>query len=185
MSAGLTPFDVIVNRILVVESDRDESEFLKTFLQKQKFEVEIAKDAGQAWSACAMHQPDCVIVEAILQNEVSGFEVAERVKRQNESVPIVMLTVVDRDDARALAQRVGIDAFMTKPYDPDELVRVIRQAAEAAWTRKHLGVEASSDDKIRFHCTGCGKHLKAKASLRGRTLNCPRCGTNVVIPLHA
>lgn len=185
MRSGLTPVEVIVNRILIVESDRDEAEFLKSYLQRHKYHVEVARDAGQAHVAYTMHLPDFVILEAILPNNVSGFEVCERMKRENDGVPILMLTVIDMDDARSLAQRVGVDAYVTKPYDPDELMGQIRTVAEAVWARKHLGDDSSTaTDKIRFSCPDCGKHLKAKASHRGRTLNCPRCGQSVVIP-HA
>ncbi|WP_437202571.1 response regulator transcription factor [Planctomicrobium sp. SH664] len=184
MSGRLTSVDVIINRILVVESSREEADFLRSYLQQHRFDVEIARDAGQARAAFSMHQPDFVILEAILPNDVSGFEVCERMKRENDGVPVLMLTVIDMDDARSLARRVGADAYMTKPYDPDELLDQIRAVAENVWARKHLGDESAAGDKVRFHCVGCGKHLKAKASHRGRTLNCPRCGKNVVVPAH-
>jgi DNA-binding response OmpR family regulator len=182
MRSGMTPVDVIINRILVVEDDRESAEFLKGFLQSHRFVVEVARDAGQARVAFSMHIPDFVILEAILPNDVSGFEVCDRMKRDNDGIPILMLTAIDMDDSRALAQRVGVDAYMTKPYDPEELLSQIRSVAEAVWARKHLGNDSRAADKVRFSCTQCGKHLKAKASHRGRTLNCPRCGQGVIIP---
>ena len=182
MSAGFTP--VIVNRILVVEDDRDEAEFLKEFLIQKKFTVEVARDAGQARAAFTMHLPDFVLLDAILPNDVSGFEVCERMKRENNSVPILMLTAIDMDDARALAERIGADGYMTKPYDPDELFEAIHTIAEDVWARRHLTTKSVSDEKVRFSCQECGKHLKVKASHRGRTLNCPRCGQPVVVPHH-
>lgn len=184
MSGRLTSVDVIINRILLVEGHREEAEFLRQILQKHRFDVDIARDAGQARSAFAMHLPDFVILEAILPNDVSGFEVCERLKRENSNVPVLMLTAIDMDDARSLARRVGCDAYLTKPYDPDELLQVIRSVAETVWARTHLGDEGGGGDRVRFNCLQCGKHLKAKASHRGRTLNCPRCGQAVVIPLH-
>ena len=182
MSAGFTP--VIVNRILVVEDDRDEAEFLKEFLIQKKFTVEVARDAGQARAAFTMHLPDFVLLDAILPNDVSGFEVCERMKRENSSVPILMLTAIDMDDARALAERIGADGYMTKPYDPDELFNAIHGIAEEVWARRHLSPQEASNEKVRFSCQECGKHLKVKASHRGRTLNCPRCGQPVMVPHH-
>lgn len=184
MSRGMTPVEVMVNRILVVEDDRDEAEFLKTFLGSKNYSVEIAKDSGQAHVAFTMHLPDFVILDAILPNEVSGFEVCERMKKDNEFVPIMMLTAIDMDDARSLASRVGADAYMTKPYDPDTLLEQICLVAEEVWKRRHLGSSADSDGKVRFHCGECGKKLKVRMSHRGRTLNCPRCGQPVTVPMH-
>lgn len=184
MRDGMTPVDVIVNRILIVEDDRDEAEFLTSFLRQHRFQTEVARDAGQARAAFSMHIPDFVILDAILPNEVSGFELCDRLKRDNDGVPILMLTAIDMDDARSLAYRVGVDAYMTKPYDPEELLSMIRSVAETAWAKKHLGSgsDQESSERVRFSCGECGKHLKAKPSHRGRTLNCPRCGQSVVVP---
>ncbi len=184
MSSGMTPVEVMVNRILVVEDDKDEAEFLKTFLTSQNYTVEIAKDAGQAQAAFTMHLPDFVILDVILPNEVSGFEVCERMKQENSQVPVLMLSAIDMDDARSLASRVGADGYMTKPYDPEELLNQVHAIAEEVWKRRHLGTKADDGEKVRFYCNECGKKLKVKSSHRGRTLNCPRCGQPVIVPLH-
>jgi len=185
MSGGFTPVEVIVNRILVVEDNRDEAEFLKEFLQSKKFDVEIARDAGQARASFSMHLPDFVLLDAILPNEVSGFEVCERLKQVNDSVPVMMLTAIDMDDAREFAMRLGADGYITKPYDPEELLEQIKIVAEKVWARRHLGSGSlQTNEKVRFSCKECGKHLKVKSSHRGRTLNCPKCGQSVIVPLH-
>lgn len=184
MSSGMTPIDVMVNRILVVEDNQDEAEFLKELLQAKKYTVEIAKDSGQAHAACTMHLPDFVILDAILPNEVSGFEVCERIKKDHPHTPVLMLTAIDMDDARSLAYRVGVDGYMTKPYDPDELLEQINIIAEEVWKQRHLGSGPVDSEKVRFSCGECGKKLKVKASHRGRTLNCPRCGQPATVPLH-
>lgn len=182
---ALTPADVIVNRVLVVEDDKDEAEFLSAFLGNRRMTVEVARDAGQAHVAFTMHHPDCVLLDVILPNNVSGFEVCERMKKGNDSVPVIMLTAIDLDDARDLARRVGADDYVTKPYDPDELLERIRAAAERVWARKHLdGGPKANLEKLRFMCGECGKHMKVGAEHRGKTLNCPKCGQPVVVPLH-
>ncbi len=185
MSSGFVPPRTIVNRVLIVEDDRDEAEFLRTLLQQQGMDVEVAKDGGQARAAFTMHQPDFVLLDLILPN-VSGFEVCEQLKRINDGVPVLVLTAIDMDDARDLAQRVGADAYMTKPYDPDELLERLQELADELWARKHLGHDAASgDEKVRFECTECGKRLKVSAAHRGRTLNCPQCGQPITVPRHA
>src|SRR5262245_60766976 len=73
----MTP--AIVHRILVVEDDAETAAFLKTFLEHEKFEVTIAKDAGQAHSIFVMKKPDFVVLDLILPGE-TGFEVCERLK---------------------------------------------------------------------------------------------------------
>jgi two-component system OmpR family response regulator len=185
MYDSLSPVEVIINRILIVEGNPDEAAFLKDFLSQHRFHTEVTRDFGQARSAFNMHQPDFVILEAILPNKVSGFEVCEYMKREKGSVPVLMLTEIDLDDARHLAARVGVDAYMTKPYDPTELVQMIRVVAESVWQQSHAFRDNVSDaELIRFPCTGCGARLKARNSHRGRKLNCPRCHQGVMIPVH-
>jgi DNA-binding response OmpR family regulator len=181
---GFTPAETLVNRVLVVEDDRDEAEFLREFLSGKGMDVDVARDGGQARAAFNMHQPDMVLLDLILPN-VTGFEVCEQLKRLNESVPVLVLTAIDMEDARDLARRCGSDGYMTKPYDPDELLTEMRRLAEEMWARTHLGDEqGASVEKIRFECTECGKRLKVSVNHRGRTLNCPRCGQAVTVPRH-
>jgi DNA-binding response OmpR family regulator len=175
--------DLIVHRILVVEDDRHEAEFLQRYLTGKKFSVEIARDAGQAHSSFIMHLPDAVLLDIILPNDVSGFEVCERMKRENKQVPIIMLTAIDRDDARDLAMRVGADSYVTKPYDPDELVEIIKRTADDLWKRAHIDPEENAE-KVRFLCGECGKKLKVSAAHRGKSLNCPKCGQTVKVPQY-
>ncbi|WP_437187133.1 response regulator transcription factor [Planctomicrobium sp. SH668] len=184
MRDELTPVEIIVNRVLLVESDRNEASFLKEFLEGHHFRVESARDAGQARCAFNMHVPDFVILEAILDKDVSGFEVCEHFKRENNRVPVLMLTAIDMQDARNLAARVGVDRYLTKPYDPRELLSEIRSVAEFVWRKSHLspGQQSISEDVVRFTCPKCEKHLKAKPAHRGRFFMCPRCQDAVVIP---
>ena len=176
--------DAIVNRVLVVEDDRDEAEFLRLLLQKQGMNVDVARDGGQAHAAFSMHKPDFVLLDLILPN-VTGFEVCEQLKRLNETVPILILTAIELEDSKDLARRVGADGYVTKPYDPDDLLAQIQQLANEAWAKTHLGRDSTADgEKVRFECGECGKRLKVSVTHRGRTLNCPRCGQPVTVPRH-
>lgn len=117
----LTPTSAIANFILVVEDDEEEAAFLKDFLEKRKFRVTIAKDGGQAQATFVMRKPDLVILDLILPGE-SGFEVCVRMKQANSTIPVLVLSAIDLADARALAERVGADDYLTKPFALEELV---------------------------------------------------------------
>lgn len=176
--------DLIVHRVLIVEDDRHEAELLQTFLTSKRFAPEVARDGGQAHSSFVMRMPDAVLLDLILPNGVSGFEVCERMKRENRNVPVIILTAIDRDDSRDLAHRVGADAYVTKPFDPEALVATILEAAERVWKRSHADTDSPSADKVRFPCPQCGKKLKVSVSHRGKTLNCPGCSYPALVP-HA
>lgn len=176
--------EVIVNRILVVEDDRAEADFLKTFLAQKKFAVDLARDGGQARAAFTMHKPDFVLMDVILPHEVSGFEICEWMKSQSDTIPVMMLTAIDMDDSRDLARRVGADGYLTKPYDPDELVKTIHDVANSVWAKRHLG-GTDTHEIISFACPECGKNLRVQSSYRGRMLNCSKCGQHVQVPRSA
>jgi DNA-binding response OmpR family regulator len=177
----LTP--AIVHRILVVEDDVETAVFLKSFLEREKYDVTIAKDAGQAHSIFAMKKPDFVILDLILPGE-SGFEVCERLKTLEKFVPVLVLSAIELEDSKILATKVGADAYMTKPFDPDELLAQIKQTAQEVWLRSRAEHSESDDNKpVRFSCK-CGKRFKVARLHRGKTLTCPNCGEPVLVPRH-
>jgi DNA-binding response OmpR family regulator len=171
---------VVVHQILVVEDDADTAQFLKTLLEKQGYQVSIAKDGGQAQSTFVMRKPDFVILDLILPGQ-SGFEICERFKQAEKSVPILILSAIELDDARDLAQRVGSDGYLTKPFEPAVLLVKIREIADQVWRQTHS--EQATDSQVRFFCR-CGKKFKVSQSHRGKSLTCPKCGEIVIVPRH-
>jgi len=174
----------IVHRILVIEDDPDTAAFLKTLLEREKYEVTIAKDGGQAHSTFTMRKPDFVILDLILPGSETGWEVCERLKTVERFIPVMILTAIELDDSKNLAARVGADAYMTKPYDPDELLLQIKQTAQEVWLRSRAeGSGGGEVVPVRFACR-CGKRFKVANQHRGKTLTCPNCGEPVLVPRH-
>jgi DNA-binding response OmpR family regulator len=70
--------------------------------------------------------------------DFDGFEVARRLKSENntKSIPIVMLTALDRDDYRQKGRSAGAVGYLTKPFDPDRLIDAIRENASKNGTVK-------------------------------------------------
>lgn len=173
----------IVHRILVVDDEADTAVFLKSLLEKNGYEVSLAKDGGQAHSIFVMKKPDFVILDMMLPGE-TGFEVCERLKTLEKSIPVMALTGIDMEDARNLARRVGVDAYMLKPFDPNELLQAIRQTAQEVWLHSRARMEdGQRDAPVRFACR-CGKRFKVSNQHRGKTLTCPNCGEPVLVPRH-
>ena len=179
---NLTSGGALARQVLLVENEADTSFFIKEFLEQHGHHVIVAKDGGQAHSAFTMRKPDFVILDLILPGE-SGFEICERMKQAEEGVPVLILTAIESDDARDLARRVGADGYLTKPFDPDELLDNIAAIAEQVWERTHLK-QPEASERIRFHCR-CGKRFRVSSTHRGKTLTCPECGEPLVVPAHA
>lgn len=179
---ALTPN--LVNRVLVVEDDPGEAQALKAILTKSGYNVVVAKDGGQATSMFVMRKPDFVILDLILSGE-SGFEICERLRSVEKHLPIMVVSAIDLEDSKDLARRVGANAYITKPYDPEDLLKRIKITAETVWRRQHDENSSQGDEPeaVRFHCR-CGKRFKVSSSHRGKTLTCPNCGEPVVVPRH-
>ena len=177
---GVIPeIDVPVNLVLVVEDDPTAADHIRQALERHRVKVRVAKDGGQAQATFSMHKPDFVIVDLILPGE-TGFEICERFKLADPTVPVLVISEMDRPDSRELADRVGADGYLAKPIDPRELIDTVRQIADRLWRKTH-GDKEAEETRIRFNCT-CGKKFKVSPTHRGKTLTCPQCGEPLTIP---
>lgn len=182
--SGIPGTGAVINSILIIEDDVDEAAFLKEFLESKGFTAITAKDGGQAQSAFVMRQPDFILLDLILPTE-SGFEICERFKQKKPDIPIVILSAIELDDSKHLAERVGADAYLEKPFDPDELVQTMLEIAEDYWSRLHLDTPTpATSGRVRFTCPSCGRKIKVKSVHRGRTMTCPDCREPVTVPHH-
>lgn len=170
---------VPVNLVLIVEDNPAEADAIKRALEQHHVNVRIAKDGGQAQASFSMHKPDFVILDLILPGE-SGFEICERFKQADASVPVLVISEMDRPDSRELAERVGADGYLPKPVSADFLVEMVRGIAERVWKQHHADAEADPT-RVRFVCA-CGKKFKVSSSHRGKSLTCPQCGEPLTVP---
>ena len=171
---------VPINLVLVVEDDADTADVLKRILERQGYKVRIARDGGQAQATFVMQKPDFVILDLMLPGE-SGFEICERLKHTDDAVPVLIVTAIDLPESRELAQKVGADGYVTKPYHPDDLIARMREVATAVWQRTHQENASADPMRIRFVCS-CGKKFKVSSTHRGKNLTCPQCGEPVAVP---
>jgi len=174
----------VVHQILVVEDDESTSTFLKSLLEHSGYQVTVARDGGQAHSAFVMRKPDFVIVDLILPGE-SGYEICNRFKQSNKDIPVLILSAIELDESKALAERVGCDGYLTKPFEPRVLLEMIRNISEQVWQRTHLDAPSTAETPVRFQCRQCGKRFKVSESHRGKSLTCPACGEILTVPRHA
>lgn len=177
LSAQEVPFRML----LLIDDDPHTASFVKQVFEPHGVTVRVAKDGGQAQSSFVMHKPDLVVLDLILPGE-SGFEICERLKHTNDTVPVLVLTAIELDDSRALAERVGVDAYRTKPISPEDLAQAAGDVVQRVWRRVHQLDDSDSDgERVRFNCH-CGKKFKVSALHRGKSMTCPQCGEPLVVP---
>jgi two-component system, OmpR family, response regulator len=176
---NLAEVAVPIHLVLVVEDDVDEAQVIKILLERHGLKVRIAKDGGQAQSTFVTHRPDFVILD-LMQPGESGFEICERLKHTDDSVPVLILSAIDLPEAHELATKVGADGYLNKPYNPEILVSKMREVANTVWERNHLPQQPDAT-RVRFVCA-CGKKFKVSSVHRGKNLTCPQCGEPVAVP---
>lgn len=168
----------VVSRILLIDEAAEVSE-LRKWLKARGYQVDVGHDAGQARSLVSTRRPDFVFTETLLPQE-TGFELCSFLKRQNEALPVVMLTEIDLDAARNLAIWCGADGYVTKPYDFPYLDRLITGVADSVWLRNH-STAGNGMGRIDFTCN-CGKRLSVRQDNAGKAIQCPKCAKTVITP---
>ncbi len=109
-------------RILVVEDDRDLNKAVCTFLSKNGYEAVGCLSANEAYDSMYGGNLFDLIISDIMMPEIDGFELVEAVREQNQNIPILFMTARDDFSAKQRGFKVGIDDYMVKPVDLDELL---------------------------------------------------------------
>lgn len=107
-------------QILVVEDDRDLNRAVCTFLNNSGYEAVGCLNAADAYDAMYDKTFD-LIVSDIMMPGTDGFEFAKMVRSLNEDIPILFMTARDDFTSKQRGFRIGIDDYMVKPVDLDEL----------------------------------------------------------------
>ena len=112
--------------VLIVDDDSDILDVERRILDEHGFRVISARDGADALRALE-HEAPSVIVLDIQMPGVDGPAFAERLRKRLRHVPLVVVT--GAPDARREADRCNAEAFLRKPFDADDLVRVVRRFA--------------------------------------------------------
>ncbi len=108
-------------KILVVEDDRDLNRSVCSFLNQNGYEATGCLSAEKAYDAMYETVFD-LIVSDIMMPEIDGYEFAKTVRSLNEQIPILFMTARDDISSKQRGFRAGIDDYMVKPIDLDELL---------------------------------------------------------------
>ena len=107
-------------KILVVEDDKELNQTVCSFLNRSGYEAIGCLNATDAYDALYENVFD-LIVSDIMMPQVDGFEFARNVRQLNDNIPILFMTARDDIASKQKGFRIGIDDYMVKPIDLDEL----------------------------------------------------------------
>ncbi len=156
-------------RILLVDDERNIVDLARMYLEKEGFRVESAPDGAQALDKIERDPPALVVLDLMLP-EVDGWEVCRRVRASQgqADLPILMLTARDDDVDKIVGLELGADDYLTKPFNPRELVARIkailrRTQPKAPSPDKPLGLGDLVIDPARREVSVAGRPVNLRA----------------------
>jgi DNA-binding response OmpR family regulator len=131
--------------ILLVDDERNIVDLARMYLEQEGFRVEAAYDGQGALAKIQSLQPALVVLDLMLP-AVDGWEVCRRV-RTSSDVPIIMLTARDEDVDKIVGLELGADDYLTKPFNPRELVARVKAILRRAGRAPAAGPPRSDGDR--------------------------------------
>ena len=111
--------------ILIVDDEPSIRELSRMYLERDGFRTQSAKDGASGLEMVAREHPALVVLDVMLP-KLDGFEVCRRLRASNDPTAILMLTARDDDIDKILGLELGADDYLTKPFNPRELVARVK-----------------------------------------------------------
>jgi DNA-binding response OmpR family regulator len=119
-----------VQTVLVVEDETSIASFVALYLKNAGYRVQTAGTGQEALDGIGRERPDLVVLDLMLP-DLDGIEVCRRIRRTSD-LPILMLTARDEDVDKIIGLEVGADDYLTKPFNPRELVARVKSILRRA-----------------------------------------------------
>src|SRR5476649_713666 len=126
-----------MERVLVIDDDVGLCELVKEYLGPEGYDVEAAHN-GERGIARAMSDEHALVILDVMLPGINGFDVLRRI-RSKSRIPVLMLTARGDDVDRIVGLEIGADDYLSKPFNPRELVARIRAILRRASSRPARG----------------------------------------------
>ena len=117
-----------MKNVLVIEDEYEIKEALRIRLEKEGFKIYSAGDAEKGLETAKEVMPDLIIMDVLLPGKIDGLEATYRAKHDDllKNIPVIILTVKAEEEDKRQGLRNGADAYITKPFDHEELVMTVK-----------------------------------------------------------
>ncbi|MBF8194538.1 response regulator [Nonomuraea sp. K274] len=123
----------VLGKVLVVDDDEVIRQLIAVNLNLEGFEVETATDGQDCLERVLDVMPDVITLD-VMMPFLDGWATAEKLRTDEATshIKVVLITARAQDDDRRRGVGIGVDAYLTKPFDPAELIQVVRDLAAGA-----------------------------------------------------
>ena len=132
--------------IIIADDDPQIREILRVYLEKEGYEVVEAEDGAQAILKVQSEQPALLLLD-IMMPVLDGIEACKQA-RKISNVPVIMITAKDEDDDRILGLDVGADDYITKPFNPREVMARVKAVLRRAGPMEEIKKERLVFDRL-------------------------------------
>lgn len=147
-------------RILIIEDDRHIAEGIRLNLTFQGYEVVIASDGVAGLNQWKEIKPDLVILDIMLPG-IDGLSILQSIRLEDERLPILILSAKGDPDDRIKGLAFGVDDYLTKPFNVEELLlRIERLLKRGDWNQNNGASVLPSFDTYEFG----GNHIDFKSN---------------------
>ncbi|HCT30996.1 MAG TPA: DNA-binding response regulator [Bacteroidales bacterium] len=145
-------------RILLVEDDVNLGFLLVDYLESQEFDVKLYNDGLAGYKGFQLATYDLCIVDIMLPN-MDGFTLIEKIKEINKKIPIIILSARSMKEDKIKGFAFGIDDYITKPFDEEELLYRIKAIMSRISREGESKVESRESVDIGCYHFDCEKQL--------------------------
>ena len=122
----------MAGKVLLIEDEPNIIEAIRFILSRDGWQVDVHSDGATAVEAVDRSGPDLVILDVMLPHR-SGYDILSELRGRDgtRELPVMMLTARGQTKDRALAERIGVSHYMTKPFSNDEMLAAVRDLTSA------------------------------------------------------
>ena len=160
------------SKVLLVDDEPGLRESVQAYLEDSDFDVRVASNASEGWDLLQQEMPN-VLISDIMMPQVDGYQFLKQVREDErfQALPVVFLTARGMTSDRIQGYNAGADAYLSKPFDPEELVAIVsnlieRKAAQApeATGTPDIATMARQIEEIKALLTQRGSMIKQNNS---------------------
>lgn len=120
-----------MKKILIVDDEADIIEILQFVLEAQGYECVTAMDGETGLNLAREINPDLIILD-VMMPRINGYKISRLLKfdAKYKNIPILMVTARSQEEDKLIGEETGADEYITKPFDLDEVVKIVQKYLE-------------------------------------------------------
>ena len=152
-------------RLLLVDDEPGLREAVQAYLEDSGFTVDVASNANEGWDILQSNLPELVITD-IMMPQVDGYQFLQKLREDPrfKALPVVFLTAKGMTTDRIQGYQAGCDAYLSKPFDPEELVAIVENLLQ----RRAAAQTTNEGEETPDLAALAGQIAEIKAMLMGK-----------------